>query len=71
MTNTSLENAYAYAAMLENNAAQRALPRYIRRHQFRQIVPLADTTIYEMELRDESHAAPSHLTRRRLGACRG
>lgn len=58
MTNTSLENAYAYAAMLKNNAAQRALPRYIRRHQFRQIVLLAA-------------AAPSHLTRRRLGACRG
>jgi len=29
------------------------LPRYIRRSQLRQIVPLADTTIYEMELRND------------------
>jgi len=27
--------------------------RMIRRHELRQIVPLADTTIYEMEQRDE------------------
>jgi prophage regulatory protein len=30
-----------------------ALPRTIRRHELRQIVPLADSTIYEMEQRGE------------------
>jgi len=29
------------------------LPRTIRRHELKQIVPLADTTIYEMEQRGE------------------
>lgn len=29
------------------------LPRTIRRHELRQIVPLADSTIYEMEQRGE------------------
>jgi prophage regulatory protein len=29
------------------------LPRTIRRQELRQIVPLADSTIYEMEQRDE------------------
>ena len=31
----------------------RNLPRTIRRHELRQIVPLADSTIYEMEQRGE------------------
>lgn len=30
-----------------------ALPRTIRRHELKQIVPLADSTIYEMEQRGE------------------
>lgn len=30
-----------------------ALPRTIRRQELKQIVPLADSTIYEMEQRDE------------------
>ncbi len=30
-----------------------ALPRTIRRNELKQIVPLADSTIYEMEQRDE------------------
>lgn len=32
---------------------ERDLPRMIRRHELKQIVPLADTTIYEMEQRGE------------------
>ena len=31
-----------------------AVTRTIRRHELRQIVPLADTTIYDMEQRGES-----------------
>jgi prophage regulatory protein len=34
-------------------ARNASLPRYIRRSQLRQIVPLADTTIYEMEQRKD------------------
>lgn len=49
MRDAGLANAYAYAALMKSNAAQPSLRRYIRRHQLRQIVPLADTTIYEME----------------------
>jgi prophage regulatory protein len=55
-SNSSLENAYAYAAELLSKAAGRAvtpLPRYIRRNELRQAVPLSDTTIYEMEQRRE------------------
>jgi len=33
--------------------AETAVPRSIRRHQLRDIVPLADTTIYDMEQRGE------------------
>jgi prophage regulatory protein len=33
--------------------AELAIRRTIRRHQLREIVPLADSTIYEMEQRDE------------------
>ena len=51
MTDSSLERAYAYAA--EMQARHAPLPRYIKRSQLRQIVPLGDTTIYEMELRKE------------------
>jgi prophage regulatory protein len=51
MRDASLANAYPYAALMKSNAAQPPLRRYIRRHQLRQIVPLADTTIYEMEQR--------------------
>ena len=53
MTDTSLERAYAYAAEMQSKAALSKLPRYVRREELRQIVPLADTTIYEMEQRDE------------------
>lgn len=51
MKDQGLENAYAYAA--EMQARHAPLPRYIRRSQLRQIVPLADTTIYEMEQRHD------------------
>ena len=53
MTDTSLERAYAYAAEMQSKAALSKLPRYVRREELRQIVPLADTTIYEMERRNE------------------
>ncbi|MCZ8172721.1 MAG: AlpA family phage regulatory protein [Brevundimonas sp.] len=33
--------------------AQAAITRTIRRHELREIVPLADTTIYDMEQRGE------------------
>lgn len=33
--------------------AETAIKRTIRRHQLREIVPLADTTIYDMERRGE------------------
>ena len=33
--------------------AQAAVTRTIRRHELREIVPLADTTIYDMEQRGE------------------
>lgn len=51
MSNLSLENAYAYAAQMQREAAK--LPRYIRRNELRQVVPLSDSTIYEMEQRKE------------------
>lgn len=51
MTNQSLENAYAYAAQLMSKAG--TLPRYIRRDELRLVVPLANTTIYTMEQRNE------------------
>lgn len=53
MSNSSLENAYAYAAQLQINAARPPLRRYIRRSELRQIVPLGDTSIYKMEQRNE------------------
>ncbi|MBX3429959.1 MAG: AlpA family phage regulatory protein [Hyphomonadaceae bacterium] len=53
MSNAALEKAYAYAAELQAAAAANALPRYIRRHELRQVVPVADTTIYEMEQRGD------------------
>lgn len=49
----SLENACAYAALLRPKSADVPLPRYIRRTELRQIVPLGDTTIYQMERRKE------------------
>lgn len=52
MRDAGLENAYAYAALLQSNA-QPPLRRYIRRNQLRQVVPLADTTIWEMEQRND------------------
>lgn len=51
MADQGLENAYAYAAEIQ--ARNASLPRYIRRSQLRQIVPLADTTIYELEQRKD------------------
>jgi prophage regulatory protein len=36
-----------------NRTAEPKIKRTIRRHQLREIVPLADTTIYEMEQRGE------------------
>jgi len=53
MSDPGLENAYAYAALMRGNVGQQALRRFIRRSQLREIVPLADTTIYEMEQRNE------------------
>jgi prophage regulatory protein len=52
MSNKPLEDAYAYAVeLMRTNAVQQAsqLPRYIRRKELRLVVPLADTTIYELE----------------------
>lgn len=48
MANRTLEDAYAYAAELQSKASPPA-PRYIRRHELQKIVPLANTTIYELE----------------------
>lgn len=48
MANRTLEDAYAYAAELQSKAAP-PVPRYIRRHELKKIVPLANTTIYELE----------------------
>jgi prophage regulatory protein len=53
MSNPGLEKAYAYAAELQSAAAQSKLPRYVRRSELRKIVPLANTTIYAMEQRNE------------------
>ena len=53
MSNQGLENAYAYAAEMQSKSALSKLPRYVRREELRQIVPLADTTVYEMEKRGE------------------
>lgn len=53
MSNPALEKAYAYAAELQSAAALSKLPRYIRRAELQKIVPLANTTIYEMEQRRE------------------
>jgi prophage regulatory protein len=36
--------------------AERPIKQTIRRHQLREIVPLADSTIYEMEQRGELRA---------------
>jgi prophage regulatory protein len=47
----SLENAYAYATLLQHNSAKQPTRRFIRRTELRRMVPLADTTIYEMEKR--------------------
>jgi prophage regulatory protein len=43
------------SAVLKGNASthREPLKRTVRRHQLRQMVPLADTTIYEMEQRGE------------------
>lgn len=51
MRDQALEDAYAYAAEIQ--ARHSPLPRYVRRSQLRQIVPLADSTIYQMELRND------------------
>lgn len=53
MSNPSLEKAYAYAAELRSAAALAKLPRYIRKDELRRVVPLATSTIYEMEQRGE------------------
>jgi prophage regulatory protein len=53
MSESSLEKAYAYAAQLQSEAARPLLRRHIRRSELRQVVPLSDTTIYEMEKRNE------------------
>ena len=49
----SLENAYAYAALLPHNVAKQPARRFIRRAELRRMVALADSTIYEMEQRGE------------------
>lgn len=53
MSKPALEKAYAYAAEMQSRAALSKLPRYVRRTELHQIVPLAETTIYEMERRNE------------------
>lgn len=53
MSNSALERAYAYAAEMQRRAALSKLPRYVRRSELHQIVPLAETTIYEMEKRND------------------
>lgn len=45
------------------HSVQQAIRRTIRRHQLREIVPLANTTIYEMEQRGE-FPRRSYLTSR-------
>ena len=49
----SLENAYAYAALLPHNVAKQPARRFIRRAELRRVVALGDSTIYEMEKRGE------------------
>ena len=53
MSSSALEKAYAHAAELQSAAALSKLPRHVRRAELQKIVPLADTTIYEMEKRNE------------------
>ena len=54
------------------SAAQHVARRTIRRQQLREIVPLADSTIYDMEQRGEfPQRFLSHLALRRLGLGRG
>jgi prophage regulatory protein len=47
MKDTGLEAAYAYAAQMQ--ARHAPTRRFVRKSELRQIVPLADTTIYELE----------------------
>jgi prophage regulatory protein len=53
MSNPGLEKAYAYAAELQSAAALSKLSRHIRKAELQKIVPLAHSTIYEMEKRNE------------------
>jgi prophage regulatory protein len=47
MRDAGLEAAYAYAAQMQ--ARHAPTRRFVRKRELRQIVPLADTTIYELE----------------------
>ena len=47
MKDTGLEAAYAYAAQMQ--ARHAPTRRFVRKSELRQIVPLADSTIYELE----------------------
>ena len=51
MRDTGLEAAYAYAAQMQ--ARHAPTRRFVRKSELRQIVPLADTTIYELERRND------------------
>jgi prophage regulatory protein len=51
MKDTALEAAYAYAAQMQ--ARHAPTRRFVRKSELRQIVPLADTTIYELERRND------------------
>lgn len=46
-------NANEPIGIMQYSAALPPLPRYIRRSELRQVVPLGDTAIYEMERRNE------------------
>ena len=53
MSQSALITEQTSIGVMQYNAALPTLPRYIRRSELRQVVPLSDTTIYEMELRSE------------------
>lgn len=53
MSQSPLMIEHTPIGVMQYSTALPALPRYIRRSELRQVVPLGDTTIYEMELRNE------------------
>lgn len=53
MSQSTNENAFPRIGVMHYSTALPPLPRYIRRNELRQVVPLGDTKIWEMERRNE------------------